>query len=473
MKKELSIKELLSLSPSELKEIIIPDKEVKDKPIPGQYCIYKTHSEGSLEENLQNRTITDQSTIVYLQARSKSNGVIRIQNTFVIVGLQSLIPLSSDVFSRIKKLHYNTIRRSIIAPRGFSSNSLIKYLKNITSKILDPERTDIRLTNEGYIDLIIHYPEITIKNSAEQKHRVKDFYVGLSFSKDLALRDLQVARTTFSSIEKNPRTTNAQFYIHSHLPGEYPGNWDSSFCYGNTPIREALFQLQAGHIELLTTFLVNFEHIIGWESLEGAPYKHMSDYLRTLQAFNQSRAPIRAPLYRQNNLEKRELIMSTAYNGFKNYISNNPKEAVEGLADIRYDQHGGVKITNSGKKFIHFVLDRILYEVPELEHCRVFYPMRDGVSIEEPSGAPNEEMVKQVCERLDGQKSQVMFKGKRVPLKVEYVPYKSSENEYRVHTEIVDHVIERLEMEITHFLLIKNLNNNDEREKNTRETVSA
>ena len=111
--------------------------------------------------------------------------------------------------------------------------------------------------------------EVTIRNSSNQKHVIKDLFVLLPFNKDFKLTgDLMGTRGEISWYEKD------KSYYHSHLPGHGVNN----FCLGSGPIRDYIsrFNITPSEDELFNV-IYNIKIYIAWESIEGRPHRRLAE----------------------------------------------------------------------------------------------------------------------------------------------------------------------------------------------------
>lgn len=122
--------------------------------------------------------------------------------------------------------------------------------------------------------IIIHYPEILIKNSAEQEHLMRDIYLTISVETDyIYLYDLK--RTTFTIAEIDRQ------YTFSHVSGEIYGIGyrNSNFCYGrNNAVNSIMNKMGGGResmVKNITMFILLIDEYLSWESIEGSPYKYI------------------------------------------------------------------------------------------------------------------------------------------------------------------------------------------------------
>lgn len=137
--------------------------------------------------------------------------------------------------------------------------------------------------NNVYINYLIHFPEINIVNSKDEKHTIKDLYVCLQF--DLQHRligKMKGFRTSFSAVEI------VNYYVHSHLnTRELKGansNYMSKgeFCVGiGQPIELSITKLNTIYDEeILASLCMQLESYLSWESLEGTPYIKLSSLVK-------------------------------------------------------------------------------------------------------------------------------------------------------------------------------------------------
>jgi hypothetical protein len=150
----------------------------------------------------------------------------------------------------------------------------IEYLRKVVSQFFIEDHYDTN-KNGNYINIVLYYPELTITNSIELSHKLKDIYILLKFnSSNLELEELSMTRTTYSSIEYNSK------YIYSHVNTYKPEYWTSEFCWGGgTAIKKVQSKLRNGKILDFTQFLVLFKAYLEWESIEGKPYYYISSLI--------------------------------------------------------------------------------------------------------------------------------------------------------------------------------------------------
>jgi hypothetical protein len=125
-----------------------------------------------------------------------------------------------------------------------------------------------------FFDIIIHFPEITIKNSKGKSRKIYDLYVKFNVGLDFKIKEnLMGIATTFEEDALNSS------YHHSHLPsGKYTDF--KSFCLGSdTPINLLFHKMKSNAFDEGTfkMLLYTIREYVSWESLEGGPHVRMSN----------------------------------------------------------------------------------------------------------------------------------------------------------------------------------------------------
>lgn len=229
-----------------------------------------------------------------------------------------------DIHKRFEKLNKDIAlkhNRHRIVP--LISKRLTPYAANELFKIKDcldqifPERYDIQVVfepkfkyaNSDYglachiysefdkvavkgLDIIIHYPELTITNSKDQSINIKDLFIKIPIgvlpkneNDTYSIKKIRGTRTTLSRDEYNAK------YFHSHLPrfnnlvrdnkdgvGEF-----ADFCTGSdTDINVNLSLLNTESsldVNMFKLYLMQIDTMVKWESLEGVPHIGMKDVI--------------------------------------------------------------------------------------------------------------------------------------------------------------------------------------------------
>lgn len=147
------------------------------------------------------------------------------------------------------------------------------------------------------INIIIHYPEISIRNSKEETHTIKDIFVRISISlhkKNYYNRDN--IEYEIHTIEGVRSTVSYKEYIsdyaHSHLPRKpwltmnNGGHLNfNNFCTGEGDIDKTIKIVQEdlnenksnSTFEDFRLLLLQIQPFLEWESLEGTPYMNIKN----------------------------------------------------------------------------------------------------------------------------------------------------------------------------------------------------
>ena len=149
----------------------------------------------------------------------------------------------------------------------------IEDIRNIAYDVFGEERVEIIADSSNYVILTIHFPEIHITNTKEERHDIKDmfirFYIKLhDIDEDYKLEiSMHGARTSISIKEYE-----YEGYRHSHLIRGNIGEF-SEFCLGYSDFKMIMqtIVLEPTPENWYLLFL-SIENYLSWESLEGGPY---------------------------------------------------------------------------------------------------------------------------------------------------------------------------------------------------------
>lgn len=151
-------------------------------------------------------------------------------------------------------------------------NEILQYLE-----LKYPERHDFQYnSNEDMSELIIHYPEIEMINTAGKKHIITDLFVKIYFKDENGYRivyydkSIQGMRMSASEAELIGQ------YKHSHLPRANPQRFNnfSRFCLGHGPLPQHL-QKCAAYTYSIVDFkllMLNLDTYVAYESTDTSPY---------------------------------------------------------------------------------------------------------------------------------------------------------------------------------------------------------
>lgn len=300
-----------------------------------------------------------------------------------------------------------------------SNEVFIEYIRKIAVDIYGEDRIDIRDYGDEWLGLIIYFPEITITNSHELSHTMYDIYVELTFTDNSGgrrLHNTRIARTTFSEKEI------AANYIFSHCTGSI-GDWSSTPCFGGTELSTIFRQLQKNELQYLYSFLMSLEEYLKWESLEGTPYKYISN-LDTYQRY------ISQGWYSSN------------FKPFYNHILNKVPNFT-----YKFDIENGFYNIHLDKKSKKLVDDILTTDFPD---CN-YYLINRSSCVNGLNNYDNK------ISKYDGKNSVVCFKNEVKKIKVIKNTVDEVEPEKRIHRTILNEVVKLLETRFYNYLINKKL----------------
>lgn len=187
--------------------------------------------------------------------------------------------VSGDVIAVLE----DTAKPTVITPPKLTAKEIKdaedKVYKETLIKILTDKYGDNFINKRGISDRvtpIILYPEITITNSLNMKHTIRNLCVTFSVSIS--------ARTLVTSISGTRYTLTVEEeyarYHHSHLSTlgvDSIGNY-STFCLGQGAISAFITKHNRYGMgfEEFEYFLYLIDNYVTWESLEGGPYRKIT-----------------------------------------------------------------------------------------------------------------------------------------------------------------------------------------------------
>lgn len=135
------------------------------------------------------------------------------------------------------------------------------------------ENYDLQVSSNGYLDLLIRYPHITITNSEHKTREIEELYCVLTFNDSYLLTQFLGfrAKMSFNDVKNG--------YRHSHLNSRSLDNlFDlSSFCTGSTDLTALISEFREGFNEdRFDLFLYQINNFVEWESIEGTPYIYLN-----------------------------------------------------------------------------------------------------------------------------------------------------------------------------------------------------
>lgn len=127
---------------------------------------------------------------------------------------------------------------------------------------------DFDISKINLCNIVIHYPELLLKNTSGKERLLRDIFVNLVFGSYHV--ELYGIRTTYTEEEAYSG------YNHSHLSGFNSGF--ENFCLGRGPLASSRAN-QITSKEKATEFLINLRTYLQYESTRTRPYKYISDII--------------------------------------------------------------------------------------------------------------------------------------------------------------------------------------------------
>ena len=125
--------------------------------------------------------------------------------------------------------------------------------------------------DESSGSVIIRFPEVTITNSLEDSHIMKDLFFKLICHYDKGFGGIALARTTFNQNEIGT-------YVFSHLSGNSIAVYSNSLCFGETDLSSWIKRAKGiNDFRFIDKIIVSLGGYLAWESLEGVPYRKFGD----------------------------------------------------------------------------------------------------------------------------------------------------------------------------------------------------
>jgi hypothetical protein len=146
-------------------------------------------------------------------------------------------------------------------------------LKELAISVFGEERVYTKEI-DGYTFLYIHFPEIIITNSKDQKHLIRDLYIEYNIRVRKENFDNSGYKLSLGFSGKRTSLSlkeHESSYRHSHLTTG--NNHFGGFCLGSSDYSLLLQSLQIEPTEdNWMLILLGLENYLSWESLEGGPY---------------------------------------------------------------------------------------------------------------------------------------------------------------------------------------------------------
>ncbi len=347
-----------------------------------------------------------------------------------------LEPLTSEYLKKKREeLISTTIKRSILNSSEKRSDYIYKLLDKIVGKYYPKERYEL---DNGYnrVNLIIHYPELTLSNSAGQTHLLKDMYCKFVFGTGMfpiRLDKIYFARTTATKDDFWIYSGDISIYTHSHLPKRSFGTFHDGFCFGgDTAIGQKVHEYSKKFdIRTFSTFLINFENVLQWESLEGGPYTRLSDLK------SGALLPASTP----------KLLFNTIHDLYLRTLRELKR--LNKFPSFGFD---GNSIEIPYKRKLHQIITKVIDEDPSYDIPKYKFDEEAMMSF-----TNTDSRIVAKMKSIDGKPSGVKFKGETIPIKVIFGQENEAEEnieEKLVHYDVYKQVVDKMTIELEQLLLI-------------------
>lgn len=244
----------------------------------------------------------------------------------------------------------------VLKAHKFVNDEVVDFIKTIIPLLNEvyPNRWDIQISIEynrsrsNYtkdINVVIHFPKVTITNSRKESLDMYDMFVSFSiaYNGSVNIGHIKGTKTKFSFSEYQSN------YFHSHLQTQELKKDPSfrGFCTGSGVINQLQMMLNQSEQfdpNMFKMYLFQIYRFISWESLEGGPYTYMKN------------VHIKSDNHNLNVLTTSDI---TDYvHTFNKSLWNN--EFFFDDIDIDLDTEGSVYVIDN-ERFEKFVLDTVGY----------------------------------------------------------------------------------------------------------------
>jgi len=183
-------------------------------------------------------------------------------------------------FDILTKEHINRIKKETLCNLRLkqSTQQKINFINKVIRSVMDEDTYDV-YRDSDYIYIILHFPEITMTNSVEQSHIIRDVYIKMYIrTNSLTLRDIAIARSTVTENEYIKK------YTFSHCSRGFSYQWNNNICFGDTTIHELKNDLNIKNSVIdLPYFITLLKSYLSWESIEGTPFIRMDSIVDNTQ----------------------------------------------------------------------------------------------------------------------------------------------------------------------------------------------
>lgn len=360
--------------------------------------------------------------------------------TLDIPKTEDLTILTSGRYKEIERecqLQY--MEESLYLDRRRASEHMYKLLSRLIPKVLSEDRFSLRINSDHLVELIIHYPEIIMKNSGGLSHKITDLYCRMLFESPKKLAQIGFARTSFSKEDLYVPGGVVRAFTHSHLNSSDIGRYNNNFCFGTSTNIGRIVNQYYKRIDFktFTTFLINLEDTLKWESLEGGPYYRIHELFHKRERGSHG---ITFNMFGLSLAKKNSIYFQT----------------LKTLKDLR--KYPSFKLEKDSlyipyKELLHQIITKAVVD-NNVDNALYFYDSNTHSSY-----TSNNLKTEQYISMIEGAPSQVVFKGERIPIEFLGETDSSKEAEKLAHVDIYNYVVQRLEKDLERTLLALHFNN--------------
>lgn len=277
--------------------------------------------------------------------------------------------------------------------------------------------------------LVLYFPRVTITNRERKSHLIKDIFVRIPFfinhRERLGIERIEGGRTTLSYAEY------CSHYYHSHLSINAIGSISSrsqppmysTFCTGSGEINIYQADMNSEGITeaRATAYLMQIMTVVGYESIEGTPYRHIRNIM------------IRDASGRRSNPNR-----NVADNLYRRTLAHCKDNNIVPCLEFAIENNKYIVKDNS--KFDEFLLATVTDEDAKrnilcmIDETGAYYQYGSTPTREQPPTVTNK----------------YIFQGREIQFTVEDIPGKTDDSniEYFIHPFIKTYIKNQIEYDI-------------------------